>query len=102
MPEAIAAIQRYTDALTQDLFETNRLVVDAVIYNLAIIGEAASHVPSEVQVRYSDIPWATMRGVRNIMVHEYHGVDLAIIWRTLTEDLPPIALRLTDILEPQE
>jgi uncharacterized protein with HEPN domain len=55
-----------------------------------VIGEASSHLPDEVLQRYKDIPWRLMKGIRNILAHEYFGVDLEIIWKTVKEDLPAI------------
>jgi uncharacterized protein with HEPN domain len=52
--------------------------MDAVIRNLEIIGEASSHLPSEAQAHYEDVPWNMMKGIRNILAREYFGVDLEI------------------------
>ena len=63
----------------------DRKTIDAVIRNVEIIGEAANHIPSEVQNRYPEIPWMQMRGIRNILIHVYFGIDTEIIWKTITE-----------------
>lgn len=73
-----------------------------MIRNLEIIGEAARHVPSEIQAQYPDLPWAEMQTMRNIVIHEYHGVNLKIIWQTVQEDLPSIISRLKQISEEKE
>ncbi len=80
-------------------FREDEKTVDAVIRNLGIIGEAARHVPPHVQERHPRIPWAQMRGMRNIVIHEYSEVSLPVIWDTITQDLPPLAPMLEDILE---
>ena len=59
-----------------------------------IIGEASSHLPTEVREQYVNVPWNMMKGLRNILAHEYFGVDLEIIWRTIKEDLPILKERL--------
>ena len=64
--------------------------VDAVIRNIEVVVEASSHLPDGVLQRYKDIPWRLMKGIRNILTHEYFGVDLEIIWKTVKEDLPTI------------
>jgi len=88
--ESTIKIIRYTDNLTYDEFINNEQVVDAVLRNLEIIGEAAAHVSDEIQEQYPGIPWNAMRGIRNILIHEYWGVDLDIIWKTIQEDLPSL------------
>jgi uncharacterized protein with HEPN domain len=70
-----------------------------VVRNLGIIGEAARYVPPDVQERHSQIPWAQMRGMRNVMIHEYPEVNLSIIWQTVTRNLPPLVPKLEEILE---
>jgi len=69
-----------------------------VVRNLPIIREAARHIPTEVQSRASSIPWADMRGMRHHIVHEYLTIDAAIVWQTVTEDLPPLVGRLRSLL----
>jgi uncharacterized protein with HEPN domain len=70
--------------------------IDAVIRNIEVIGEASSHLPDEVLKQYDDISWPLMKGIRNILAHEYFGVDLEIIWKTVTEDLPFLKNRLSE------
>ena len=100
--ESIARIQRHTRGFDFDKFESDEKTIDAVIRNLEIIGEAARHVPREIQAQYSDLPWAEMQTMRNIVIHEYHGVNLKIIWQTVQEDLPSIISRLKQISEEKE
>lgn len=82
--EAIAKIEQYTEGITFETFTTDDRTIDAVIRNLEIIGEAARHLPNEVADRYPQVPWNDMRGMRNILIHEYFGVSLPIIWHTAT------------------
>ena len=82
-------------------FEDDEKTIDSVLRNLEIIGEASRHVPREIKNRYSDIPWMEMYTMRNIVIHEYHGVNLSIIWQTVTEDLPALIPQLKEILEVQ-
>lgn len=99
--ECIAKIERYTTGATYKQFALDDKTVDAVIRNLTIIGEAASHVPEEICHRFSELPWEKMRGMRNVVVHEYFGVSLGIIWQTAKTDLPPLTEPLQRILEAQ-
>lgn len=86
--EAMNKIKRYTKGLTYEAFTGNDMVIDAVIRNLEIIGEASKNVSEGTKKRYNEIPWKRMIGLRNIAIHEYFGVDLSIIWKIITEDLP--------------
>ena len=96
--EAIHKIQRYVSGLSFDDFCADDKVVDAVVRNLEVIGEAARHIPPAIESRYQDLPWVEMRGMRNILVHEYFGVNLPILWHTIQQNLPPIIEKLDKIL----
>ena len=87
--------------MTFEEFRADDKTIDAVVRNFGIIGEAARHVPSHLQKRYPRIPWSQMRGMRNVVVHEYSGVSTRIIWRTVTENLPPLAPLLQDLLDKE-
>jgi uncharacterized protein with HEPN domain len=92
--ESIEKIERYIKGMDLDSWQSDEKTVDAVIRNIEIIGEASSHLPDEVLKQYDDIPWSLMKGIRTILAHEYFGVDLEIIWKTVTEDLPILKRRL--------
>lgn len=96
---AIEKIQRYSHDMTAEEFNSSDLVIDAVIRNLIVIGEAARQIPPEIETEYKDIPWQKMRGLRNIVVHEYFGIDNNIVWETITNDLPPLSPMLNAILQ---
>jgi uncharacterized protein with HEPN domain len=99
--ECIDKIRRYTKGYTFDDFQDDQKTIDSVLRNLEIIGEAARHVPTEIQAYYPDLPWAEMLTMRNIVIHEYHGVNLQIIWQTVKEDLPRLVSPLKRILQEE-
>jgi uncharacterized protein with HEPN domain len=72
--------------------------VDAVVRNFQVLGEAARHVPPDIQNKYPEVPWAIMQGMRNILVHDYFKVKVDIVWRTIQADLPPLVAPLQRIL----
>ncbi|WP_238456542.1 HepT-like ribonuclease domain-containing protein [Desulfotruncus arcticus] len=88
--ESITKIQRYTEDLTFEGFAANSMIIDAVVRNLEIIGEAANHIPDDILSMYPEVPWFEMKGMRNIMAHEYFRVDLKIVWMTIRESLPSL------------
>ncbi|TJY42458.1 DUF86 domain-containing protein [Cohnella pontilimi] len=85
--ESINRIETYTEGIDFDSFCCNRMMFDAVIRNLEVIGEAARSMPEEVKAKYPEIPWRQMIGLRNILIHEYFGVDESIIWEIIKKDL---------------
>jgi uncharacterized protein with HEPN domain len=84
----IERITEYTRDLTFEEFGRNPMCVDAVLHNFTILGEAASQVPLDVQLRLHSLPWRQMRGMRNTIVHSYSSVRLAVVWETAQNDLP--------------
>ena len=97
--EAASAIVGYVQGLTYEEFAEDRKTVDAVVRNLEVIGEAARHVPDDVRARFPELPWADMADTRNVLIHEYFGVDLTILWKTASIDLPAILPALRGVIE---
>jgi uncharacterized protein with HEPN domain len=85
----------YTADLRLEAFSTNPMVIDAVVRNFQIIGEAARHIPDEIQAAHPDIPWHDMRAMRHVLVHRYDAVDVETVWITASTDLPPLVPMLT-------
>lgn len=96
--EAIEIVLEYTAGMSFEQFVSDRKTIDAVIRNFIIIGEATSHLPDDLIERHPDLPWREMRDMRNIVVHEYFGVDNMVVWETLQKNLPPLLLRLKRLI----
>jgi uncharacterized protein with HEPN domain len=90
----IARITTYVDDLDFDQFRVDQKTVDAVVRNLEVIGEAARHLVNDPECRLPEVEWADIAGMRNILIHEYFGVDLAIVWETVKHDLPLLRVQL--------
>ncbi len=88
--DSINAIEEFTKGLSYADFEKNRLIADAVVRNIEIIGEASKNIPTEIQRLFTDIPWQKLRGIRNRIVHDYFDVNKNIIWHIVTKELEPI------------
>lgn len=97
--EAINKIERYIDNLDYNSFEKNELVIDAVIRNLEVIGEASKNVPKNIREEYSDLPWKRIIGLRNIAIHSYFKIDLTIIWNIITKNIPQTKTKILKIKE---
>jgi uncharacterized protein with HEPN domain len=63
------------------------MIIDAVVRNIEIIGEASSKIPEDIKNNFSQIPWIKLKGIRNRIVHDYFGVDVNIIWEIIEKDL---------------
>ncbi len=97
--EAIERILEYTHELTFDQYVQSRLVQDAVLRNLQVIGEAAKKISDDVKACHPEVPWRRMAGLRDRVVHDYFGVDDQVVWSVVRQDLPPLVDRLTAILQ---
>lgn len=96
--DAAGRIARYVEGKDLAAFSSDDLTLDAVSRCFGIIGEAVVHVPNEVIAAHPEIPWAEMRGMRNIVVHEYFGVTNETLWKTAREDVPAIVGPLRELL----
>jgi uncharacterized protein with HEPN domain len=99
MMAAVEKILSYTAGMDKAAFVADGRTIDAVVRNLIAIGEAAGHVPEDVVTASPQIPWARMRGMRNLAVHEYFGIDVNVLWDTVRVNLPPLPPLLRELLE---
>lgn len=96
--ESMDRIQQYTQGMSFTEFSSDRKTVEAVVYNLVIVGEAATHVPEGIVSAHPDVPWEKMRAMRNVIVHTYFGVRKQIVWETVKNDLPELVPLLKRLL----
>lgn len=85
-----------------DVFLTDHKTQDAVIRNFEVIGEAVKRVPAAFRSAHPSIPWQTMAGFRDVLIHGYEGVDINKVWTTATKDLPAVRSAIAAILPPLE
>jgi len=85
--DAIARVEAYTEGGRSAFFQ-DTMVQDAVIRNLEVIGEAVRNLSAEFRRKHPDTPWRSITALRNVLIHEYFGVDLEIVWRVVQRRLP--------------
>lgn len=83
-------------------FKRNYLIVDAVVRNFEIIGEASKNIPERIRHKYPSVPWRKMIGLRNLISHEYFGVDYEMIWTITKENLPQNKIDIQMIVEAEK
>jgi uncharacterized protein with HEPN domain len=97
--EAIRRIVSYTEGLDFVAFAKNPMVLDAVIRNLEVIGEAAGRIPEEIRAASSEIEWRKIVAIRNVLAHEYFGIHTKIVWDVIVGKLGPLEAACRKILE---
>lgn len=96
--ESLDKINRYTENINKEQFEKDDMIMDAVVRNLEIIGEATNRLSEELKNQYTDVNWVQIKGLRNRIVHEYFGISNNIIWEIVKKDIPVLKIHLLMIL----
>ncbi len=100
--QAISDIEDFTDGLTFDHFKKDRKTVYAVIRALEICGEAVKKIPASLRKKFNIIPWKEIAGMRDVLIHEYFGVNTKTLWKTVKDDIPFIKPLIKDLLNNTE
>ena len=99
MLNAMEKVERYTAGISFEEFQQNEQLIDAVERNIEKIGEAAAAVPEDIRTRHAEIPWKTIVGLRNKVIHHYFAVDPEVIYQIATRNIPETKDRVAKVLE---
>jgi len=87
--QAIAEIEAFTKDASRESFLKDRVLINATLFQFAIIGEAIIHIDNDMLAKYA-YPWHRVRGFRNFILHEYHAIEFRIVWEAINKDLPAL------------
>lgn len=96
--DAARLVRRFVETMKREEFDKSILVQSAVFYQLGVMGEAIKRVSAELRDRYSDVPWANIAGLRDVLIHGYDRVEIDLAWYAASEATPRLIPRLEEIL----
>lgn len=100
MHDAAGEAMAFARGKTRQDLDNNRQLALSLLKCIEIVGEAPANVSQETRQRHEDIPWRTIVGMRNRLIHGYFDIDLDRVWGTVTRNLPPLVAKLENILRP--
>jgi uncharacterized protein with HEPN domain len=96
--DAIVEIETYIENDDYNTFLNNSMMRFACIKQMEIIGESSNHISEEIKTQFSEIEWNQIKGMRNIFVHEYFGIDTRLVWEIIRHDLPDLKSKVVTII----
>lgn len=98
--DAIRLIERFSKDVSFDQFADDLMMQNAIIRQFEIIGEATANISNELKESSSNVEWSTIKGFRNLLVHEYFRVDITEVWLTVKNDIPILKEQIQPLIEP--
>lgn len=97
--DSIIAVEEFVEGMSFEDFKKDRKSVFAVIRGIEVIGEATKNIPRAIRNKYPEIPWKDMAGMRDKLIHEYFGVDLDVLWKTVHQDASQLKVLISKVIE---
>ena len=97
--DSIGDIETFIKGMTFDEFACDKKTKNAVIRSIEVIGEATKKIPQSITKKHPTVPWKKMAGMRDKLIHEYFGIDISILWKVATEEIPPLKAEIQQILK---
>jgi uncharacterized protein with HEPN domain len=95
--DCVRKINKFSKGITLSEFKKNELAQDAIIRNIEIIGEASKKITSGTKKKFPNIPWKEISGMRDKLIHDYLGVDVDVVWKTIKKDIPALRKQIIEI-----
>ncbi|WP_341473842.1 DUF86 domain-containing protein [Desulfofundulus thermobenzoicus] len=95
--ESAELILEWVQGVEKEKFFADKMLQEAVIRRLEVIGEVVKNVSDQLKKKYPEVPWREIAGMRDILIHEYFGVDLEEVWETATRDIPEVVNQINVI-----
>lgn len=92
--ESIFQIEKYVEKMRERDFVKDTKTQDSVIRRLEIIGEAVKNLPRHFKNKHPEVPWREIAGTRDVLIHEYSGINLKRVWRTIKKDIPDLKKKI--------
>lgn len=96
--DSIEKIEEYTKNISEDKFFDDLQIQDAVVRRIGIIGEAVKNLPSPFKNKYPDIPWKKIAGTRDVIIHDYSGIDIDLVWEIVKEDILKLKKQISELI----
>jgi len=100
--DSIQKIEKYTEGLSLEQLKKQEMVVDAVVRNFEIIGEAVKKVPKDIKRKYPEVAWKEAAGFRDILIHDYFGIEIQAVHDTIKNNLPEFKKHITTALRKEK
>jgi uncharacterized protein with HEPN domain len=99
--DAITKIEAYVANLSFEEFSNNSMAIDATIRNFEVIGEASKNIPKKIKEKYPDVEWKEATGFRNVLIHNYFGIDVEAVWDTLHNNIPVLKKHVEEVFNAE-
>lgn len=96
---SINLIEKYLEGVSDEFFHKSTEKQDLIVRRLEIIGEATRHISDDYRKQHPEIPWQKMAGIRNILIHEYFGINFNTVYKTATDFIPPLKKQIEELLK---
>lgn len=102
MLNCIKNIESDVNNFTKEKFLKKRTITNSVLWNIEVLGEAAKNIPTDFRKEHPEIPWQSISGMRDKLIHEYFGIDLGNVWKVIQEDIPLLKEKIRKIVQEQD
>ena len=99
--DSIDEIGDFIRGMSFEEFAGDKKTINAVLRSIEVMGEASRKIPEEIRSLHPHVPWRKMTGMRDKLIHEYHGVDIDTVWKTLNDDIPPLKDTIQEVIDKQ-